>query len=93
MSGLQEFGHINNTVDLIFRYFQCLHLMHSEVVWLLVFSGTQFQPQIILQPDYLPDCFSVSYDYAVHFHKISRRGCKAFKVGAKSYLSLYSIKM
>ena len=26
-------------------------------------SGTQVQPQVILDPDYLPDYLSVSYDY------------------------------
>ena len=61
---LQEAGQIKNTVVLIFRHIQCLHLMYSEVAWVLVSSGTQVQPQIILDPDYLPDYFSVSYDYA-----------------------------
>ena len=37
--------------------------MYSEVAWVLVFSGTQVQPQIKLQPDYFPDYLSVSYDY------------------------------
>ena len=37
--------------------------MFIEVVWVLVSSGTQVQPQIILDPDYLPDYLSVSYDY------------------------------
>ena len=37
--------------------------MNSEVAWVLVSSGTQVQPQIICDPDYLPDYFSVSYDY------------------------------
>ena len=40
-----------------------LHLMYSEVAWVLVSSETQVQPQLILDPDYTPDCFSVSYDY------------------------------
>ena len=39
-------------------------LMYAEVAWVLVSSGTQVQPQIILDPDYLPDYLSVSYDYA-----------------------------
>ena len=34
--------------------------------WVLVFSGTQVQPQIILDPDYLPDYLSVSYDYGLN---------------------------
>ena len=38
--------------------------MHSEVAWVLVPSGTQVHPQIILDPGYLPDYLSVSYDYA-----------------------------
>ena len=37
--------------------------MYAEVVWVLVSLGTHVQPQIILDPDYLPDCLSVSYDY------------------------------
>ena len=37
--------------------------MYAEVAWVLVSSGTQVQPQIILDPDYLLDYLSVSYDY------------------------------
>ena len=33
--------------------------MYSELAWVLVYSGTQVQPQIILDPDYL----SVSFGY------------------------------
>ena len=62
---VQEAGHVKNTVVLILRQIQCLLLMHSEVAWVLVSSGTQVQPQIILDPDYLPDYLSVSYDYAL----------------------------
>ena len=36
---------------------------HVEVAWVLVSLGTQVQPQIILNPDYLPDYASVSCDY------------------------------
>ena len=46
-----------------FRHIHCLHLMYAEVAWLLVSLGTQVQPQVILDPDYLPDYLSVSYDY------------------------------
>ena len=60
---LQEAGQIKNTIALFFQDIQCLHLMNSEVVWVLISSGTQVQPQIILDPDYLPDYLSVSYDY------------------------------
>ena len=59
----QEPGNIKNTNVLIFRHTQCLHLMYAEVVWVLVSSGTQVQPQIVLDPDHLPDYLSVSYDY------------------------------
>ena len=63
ISGLQEVCHINNTVVFNFWYFQCLHLMYSEVAWVLLSSGTKVQPQIILELDYLPDYISVSYGY------------------------------
>ena len=38
---LQEAIYIKNTVFLIFRHIQCLHLMDSEVAWVLVSSETQ----------------------------------------------------
>ena len=60
----QEAGRIKNTVVLIFWHIQYLHFMNSEVAWVLVFSVTQVQLKIILDPeDYLPDYLSVSYDY------------------------------
>ena len=37
--------------------------MYSEVAWVLVPSGTQVQPQIMLETVCLPDYLSVSYDY------------------------------
>ena len=64
----QEAGHINNTVVLIFRHIQCLHLMNSEIAWVLVFSETQSQPQIILNPDNLLDYLSVFYDYGYLYY-------------------------
>ena len=48
---------------LTFRHIQCLHLMYAEIAWVLVSSRTQIQPQVILDPDYLPDYLSISYDY------------------------------
>ena len=39
-----------------------MQLLWLEVAWALVSSGTQVQPQIIPDPDYLPDHLSVSYD-------------------------------
>ena len=38
-------------------------MIYPEVASVLVSSGIQVQPQIILDPDYLPDYISVSYDY------------------------------
>ena len=61
---LQEVVQIKNAVVLIFRHILCLHLMNSEVAWVLLSLGTQVQPQKILDLDYLPEYFSVSYDYA-----------------------------
>ena len=37
--------------------------MYSEVAWVLVSSGTQVRPQIILEPGYLPHYLFVSYHY------------------------------
>ena len=37
--------------------------MYAEIVWVLVSSGTQVPPQVILDSDYLPDYLSDSYDY------------------------------
>ena len=45
-----------------FPEIQYLHLTYGEVAWVLVSSETQVYPQIILDPDYLTDYLSVSYD-------------------------------
>ena len=58
--------HIKNTVVLTILtlwYIHHLHLMYAEVAWALVLLGTQVQPQVILDWDYLLDYISVSYDY------------------------------
>ena len=41
--------------------------MYAEIAWVLVYSGTQVQPQVILDPDYLSDYLSGSYDYVHSF--------------------------
>ena len=64
----QEAGHIKNTVVLIFWHIQCLYLMNSKVAWVLVSFGTQVQPQIILNPEHLPDYRSMSYDFVAIVH-------------------------
>ena len=56
-------GYVKNIDVLAQTYIQCLHLMHSEVAWVLVPSGTHVLSQIILDPDYLSDYRSISYDY------------------------------
>ena len=37
---------------LTFRYIQYLHLMYAEVAWVLVYSGTQVQRQLLLDSDF-----------------------------------------
>ena len=37
--------------------------MYAEIAWVLASSGIQVQPQVMFDPDYLPDYLSVSYDY------------------------------
>ena len=66
ISAPKSWPHVKNTVVLTiltFRHIQCLHLMYAEVAWVLVSLGTQVQPQVILDPDYLPGYLFVSYDY------------------------------
>ena len=47
--------------------------MYAELAWVLVSSGTQVQPQVILDPDYL----SVSYDYVEINTKTLNMSCKS----------------
>ena len=42
--------------------------MYAEVAWVLVSSGTQNQPQIIHDPDYLPDYLSVLMKIIVYLN-------------------------
>ena len=51
--------------------------MYAELAWVLVSSGTQVQPQVILDPDYLPDYLSVSYDYVEINTKTLNMSCKS----------------
>ena len=39
--------------------------MYAKVAWVLVSLGTKVQPQIIIDPDYLLDYPSVSYDFVL----------------------------
>ena len=54
--------------------------MYAEVAWVLVSSGTQVQPQVILDPDYLPDCLSISYDYVKNHIELSVRKSSQIKL-------------
>ena len=45
-------------------------LMNSEVAWVLVSSGTQVQPQIILDPDYRSNYLSVLLTMKYYFEII-----------------------
>ena len=66
ISALRSWSHIKNTVVLTiltFQHAQYFHLMYVDVAWVLVSLGTQVQLQIILNPNYLPGCYFVSYDY------------------------------
>ena len=67
-SAPRSWSNIKNTVvltNLTFQHIQCLHLIYAEVAWVLLSLGTQVQPQIILDPDYLPDYLYVSDDYEI----------------------------
>ena len=55
--------------------------MHSEVAWVQLSPGTQVQPQIMLEPNYLPDylmtmrkCLKkqeclISWDYMINHNE------------------------
>ena len=67
-SAPRSWSNIKNTVVLTiltFQHIQCLHLMYAGVLWVLVSLRTQVQPQIILDPDYLPDYLFVSGYYEI----------------------------
>ena len=70
---LQKTGQIKNTVVLNIQHIPCSYLMYSEVAWALVSLRTQVHTQIILDPDYLSDCLSVSYDYDLKDQKGQER--------------------
>ena len=46
--------------------------MYAETALVLVSSAAQIQPQVILDPDYLSDYLSASYDYCEAKQRISR---------------------
>ena len=63
--------------------------MYAEVVWVLVSLETQVQPQIILDPDYLPDYLFVSDDYEVTM--ITRQNDPIFYLLFELYPLVYFI--
>ena len=89
-SAPRSWSNIKNTVVLTiltFQHIQCLHLMYAEVAWVLVSSGTQVQPQIILDPDYLPDYLFVSDDYEITM--ITRQNDPIFFICSSSSIRCY----
>ena len=58
------FDHSDFSVHSMFTSDVC---MCAEIAWALVSSGTQVQPQVILDPDYLPDYLFVSNDYVLSY--------------------------
>ena len=64
-------------------------MMYAEIAWVLVSSGTQIQPQIILYPDYLPDYLSVSYGYEIT--KVARQMTLLFHLLFELYPMVYFI--
>ena len=67
MSVLQEAGLIKNTVVLIFQHIQCLHVMYSELAWVLVSGNSSSAANNTCSrlPSRLSSSLSsVSYDYA-----------------------------
>ena len=56
---LEEAGQIKNTVVLIFRHIECLHVMNFPMDWEWVSSKNQVLRGILLDPGYLPDYLSV----------------------------------
>ena len=57
--------------------------MYTEETWALVSSGTQVRPEVILDPEYLPDYLSISSDYDHEFF---------FKhIGTRYFDSAYSV--
>ena len=68
ISAPRSWSHVDKTVALTiatFQHIQCLYLTYTEVAWVLISSETQVQPQIIPDPDYLPDYLPFFYDYDI----------------------------
>ena len=60
--------------------------MYAEVAWVLVSLSTQVQPQVILDPDYIPDYLSVSYDYDLNDSQIFKSSsCKRLFLQSECY--------
>ena len=60
--------------------------MYSKVAWVLLSSGTQVQPQVILDPAYLPNYLSVSYGYGLksYIYRSSHWKCSIKKLFLKN---------
>ena len=60
--------------------------MYSKVAWVLLSSGTQVQPQVIIEPAYLPNYLSVSYGYGLtsYIYRSCHRKCSIKKLFLKN---------
>ena len=58
----READRIKNIIVLMFPRIKCFYFMYSETASVPASSGTQVQPQVIPDPDYIPDYLFVSYD-------------------------------
>ena len=65
--------------------------MYTEVAWVLVSSGTQVQPEIILDPNYFPDYLSISYDYDSYIIKVKVQFSKFNLIELDSHVQVYEI--
>ena len=68
--------------------------MYVEASWALVSLETHVQPQVIVDPDYLPDYLSVSYGYGYVYVVLSLwifKKCLCYKQKTASILASYSL--
>ena len=61
--------------------------MYVDVAWVLVSLETQVKPQILLDPDYLPDYLFVSDDYGITM--ITRQNDPIFLICSLSSIRWY----
>ena len=60
--------------------------MYAVIAWVLVSSGTQAQPQIILGSDFIPDYLSVFYNYDKYEQTISDQATREQQISKTKQL-------